>query len=395
MSRKASVTEEVGAENQWEGFARTDYSLPDGHDEQGGCYNETCAGLGILMLADRLQLLGLNGASVTDLAERVLYNSSVTCGMSLDGVLFTYENRLASSPQEPCRRFPYFDCLCCPPNVLRTLAVISGYLWSPIDGMNTVAIHHFFSGTLRHEELQVEMRTEYPLDGKVTLSVRGTSIVKVRIPSWSSCRPNNYDARTQYATFGAGHHQFDLDVKSRLIFSHRLTYKRAIALAFGPLIYCLEDVNNAFEAMTPGQGHFKDLTIEKSILDALKCVNTVGPDGCPVVLLHAPGVGRRINLPSGCQTTFAELDPAVGNAPTLDERRLDLVFVPYYFRANRKEQSEGSQMRVWIQDRGCFAACHKPIRDFTNTEKKQEYSLSSVASVAQSAARHKPRCFIM
>jgi hypothetical protein len=46
------VTGGIGAMQQWEGFG-IDYFLPQGTDE-GGCYCETCAAIGVMMLAQRL-----------------------------------------------------------------------------------------------------------------------------------------------------------------------------------------------------------------------------------------------------------------------------------------------------------------------------------------------------
>lgn len=42
----------IGAIKQWEGFG-LDYFLPQGSDE-GGCYSETCAAIGVMMFAQRL-----------------------------------------------------------------------------------------------------------------------------------------------------------------------------------------------------------------------------------------------------------------------------------------------------------------------------------------------------
>jgi DUF1680 family protein len=50
--KKSYVTGGIGAMKQWEGFG-IDYFLPHGTDE-GGCYAETCAAIGVMMLAERL-----------------------------------------------------------------------------------------------------------------------------------------------------------------------------------------------------------------------------------------------------------------------------------------------------------------------------------------------------
>lgn len=52
VNKKMYLTGGIGAQKQWEGFG-IDYFLPSGTDE-GGCYGETCAAIGVMMLAERL-----------------------------------------------------------------------------------------------------------------------------------------------------------------------------------------------------------------------------------------------------------------------------------------------------------------------------------------------------
>lgn len=52
VEKKMYLTGGIGAIKQWEGFG-IDYFLPSGTDE-GGCYSETCAAIGVMMLAERL-----------------------------------------------------------------------------------------------------------------------------------------------------------------------------------------------------------------------------------------------------------------------------------------------------------------------------------------------------
>lgn len=52
VEKKMYLTGGIGAQKQWEGFG-IDYFLPSGTDE-GGCYSETCAAIGVMMLAERL-----------------------------------------------------------------------------------------------------------------------------------------------------------------------------------------------------------------------------------------------------------------------------------------------------------------------------------------------------
>ena len=52
VEKKMYLTGGIGAMKQWEGFG-LNYFLPSSTDE-GGCYAETCAGIGVMMLAERL-----------------------------------------------------------------------------------------------------------------------------------------------------------------------------------------------------------------------------------------------------------------------------------------------------------------------------------------------------
>lgn len=61
IEKKTYVTGGIGAIKQWEGFG-IDYFLPQGTDE-GGCYAETCAAIGVMMLAERLLQVSLSPRS--------------------------------------------------------------------------------------------------------------------------------------------------------------------------------------------------------------------------------------------------------------------------------------------------------------------------------------------
>ena len=52
VEKKMYLTGGIGAIKQWEGFG-IDYFLPQSTDE-GGCYSETCAAIGVMMLAERM-----------------------------------------------------------------------------------------------------------------------------------------------------------------------------------------------------------------------------------------------------------------------------------------------------------------------------------------------------
>jgi DUF1680 family protein len=133
-----------------------------------------------------------------DILELCLYNAVLT-GMSLDGKGFTYVNQLASSETDLSRRYEWFECACCPPNVTRTLGCLGGYLWSyKVNNETqkaTVNVHLYTSATLRFEvadsRIEITQKTQWPWNGDVTFSVNidGPPVnleLRLRIPGWAS-----------------------------------------------------------------------------------------------------------------------------------------------------------------------------------------------------------------
>jgi len=122
--------------------------------------------------------------------------------MSHDGTKFTYTNRLASSDGDGSRREDWFDCACCPPNVLRNMGFLGGYLWNHriVDNDNDnrdveINVYLYASATLAFkvgdEGVKLTQETEYPRDGKVAFHLDAPSTttinvtIKLRIPAWA------------------------------------------------------------------------------------------------------------------------------------------------------------------------------------------------------------------
>ena len=208
VDKKMYLTGGIGAMKQWEGFG-INYFLPSGTDE-GGCYSETCAAIGVMMLAERLlqaskafsdnilatnpQQINLDG-SYADIMELCFYNAVVT-GMSTNGKQFTYVNQLASSDTDLSKRAEWFTCACCPPNATRLLGYIGGYLWTFKESNNSVHanIHILSSATLNipiaNTVVQLEEKSNWPWDGKIDFVLRNDSniatTIKLRIPGWAA-----------------------------------------------------------------------------------------------------------------------------------------------------------------------------------------------------------------
>lgn len=191
VSRKMYVTGGIGAIKQWEGFG-PDYFLPQGTDD-GGCYAETCASIGVMMLAERILQFDLD-TQYTDVLELALYNTVLT-SMSHDGKSFTYVNQLASSEQDLSKREEWFTCACCPPNVLRLFGQLGGYVWNlreVADGRLEVAVHLYVSGSITlgvaGQEVKVSQESDWPWKGEIGFEVRDPTKslgLKLRIPRWA------------------------------------------------------------------------------------------------------------------------------------------------------------------------------------------------------------------
>ena len=187
VGRKMYVTGGIGAMKQWEGFGLP-YFLPQSAEE-GGCYVETCAAIGVMMLAERLLRIELDGA-VGDVMELALYNAVLT-GMSCDGKKFTYWNPLGSSDGALAEREEWFDCACCPPNVLRLLGQIGGYAYSQREA--EIDVHLFISSTgtfkVGAHDVRLTQESNYPWSGdiKFTLETTANDLVglNIRIPGWA------------------------------------------------------------------------------------------------------------------------------------------------------------------------------------------------------------------
>lgn len=191
VNKRMYLTGGIGSISQWEGFG-IDYFLPQSTDE-GGCYAETCASIGTMMLAERMLQLDLDG-KYADIMELALYNT-VLGGMSQDGKEFLYENHLASCPERPSKRESWFDCACCPPNLTRTIGMLGGYMWSyNTSGKDVVINIHLYNTAeltfnVGSEKVTLRQKTDWPWGGSVSLELDAPSSLDVtinfRVPGWA------------------------------------------------------------------------------------------------------------------------------------------------------------------------------------------------------------------
>ncbi|OPB43334.1 hypothetical protein A0O28_0105250 [Trichoderma guizhouense] len=354
VDKKMYLTGGIGAMKQWEGFG-IDYFLPSGTDE-GGCYAETCAGIGVMMLAERMLQLNLD-AKFADVMELCFYNAVLT-GMSVNGKQFTYVNQLASTDTDLSKRAEWFTCACCPPNMARLLGYIGGYLWSQkADEKNKsveVAVHLYSSAIIKipigDTTVELEQKSNWPWDGKINFAIRNASevatTIKLRIPSWATdwkLSPSTPETVLEkgYLTLSPDwlkrHNTFELDIplKPRFITPHPYTNQDIVALARGPLIYCLEDFDNPWV-----EDHFKSLVLDPAgnITEEVASDSELG-EPCVTLTAHNSAFLR-------VEESLGPLVP-LGKA-TVKERPdvQQLKFIPYCLRDNRGGKGH---MRVGIR----------------------------------------------
>jgi DUF1680 family protein len=197
-------------------------------------------------------------ARYADLLETTLYNA-VLPGLSLDGGRYFYVNPLQDDGRH--RRLPWHRCACCPPNVARTLASLPTYLYGAAP--DALVVHQYASSTVRLEvagtPVELAQRTRYPWDGRVELEVSGEGAfgVRLRIPAWCAVGgvqltvngaaagvpvvPGSY-AELRRSWRPGDRVELTMDMPARAVECHPHVLENAgrVALARGPLLYCVE-----------------------------------------------------------------------------------------------------------------------------------------------------------
>ncbi|KIX01397.1 uncharacterized protein Z518_09123 [Rhinocladiella mackenziei CBS 650.93] len=359
---KMYLTGGIGAMKQWEGFG-LDYFLPQGTDE-GGCYAETCAAIGVMMLAERILQYDLD-RRFSDVMELCLYNAVLTA-MSHNGTKFTYVNQLASSDSDLSKREEWFTCACCPPNMLRLLGQVGGYICTqqksgPEGPPSTqVNVHLYVSSRCEFEtghgqQVVLTQKTNWPWSGQVEFNLCTKSdqvSLALRIPGWTTSwkmtpSPPTTTLRNGYLilppTYLSSHPSFTLDIPiaPRLVSPHPYTNQPILALSRGPIIYCVEDTDNTWV-----QDHFKSVQLDPHCQVVEKTV-TDPKTGDTYVSLTVINGGASVMKPQDVHASPSVEVTGLDEKLQRDVRTIEeLNFVPYYFRANR---GGSGQMRVGLR----------------------------------------------
>ncbi len=278
VGRKLYLTGGIGARHTGEAFG-ADYELPN-----AAAYAETCAAIANILWNQRMFLLH-GDARYLDVLELSLYNGFLS-GVSFSGTEFFYTNPLASDGATPVNRGslgrqPWFDCSCCPTNDVRFLASLPGYVYA--SDADSLYVNLFVAGEARVEmggqSVRLRQETNYPWEGRVRLRVdpalRAEFALRMRIPGWATNRPvpsdlyrfldTNGDApvlkingetiapplEKGYAVLRRVWQPGDvvelvLPLLVRRVLCHPAVAENRgrVALMRGPLVYCVEGVDN-------------------------------------------------------------------------------------------------------------------------------------------------------
>jgi len=339
-AHKMHITGGFGAHHKGESFGDA-YELPSDR-----CYCETCAAIASMMWNWRMLLI-TGEARYADLLERSLYNGFLS-GISLDGQRYFYVNPLLS--RGGIERPEWYGCACCPPNVMRQIALLAHYVATT--GQAGLQIHQYISTRIEidlddERPVKVRLETNYPWEGQVKLIIQETDgapwELALRIPGWCEEAMLQIDdevtnisaSRGKYARINRAWQSGEV-VQLNLLLQPRFiepnpridAIRDSLAIERGPLVYCLEEVDQPagvnlldvrIDPGTPLQARWREELLRG------------------VVVIEAQG--SVVELGSWQDTLYRSL-----TTERLPQQAVKLTAVPYYAWANRGPGT----MRVWI-----------------------------------------------
>ena len=278
--------------------------------------------------------------------ERILYNN-VLSSISLSGDHYSYENPLDA---ENNPRWNWHSCPCCPPMFLKMVAALPGFIYSYTS--SEVYVNLFIGNETKikfnnMQEVLLKQTTNYPWDGKIDISIEPNLervfSLKIRIPGWALGKENPYmlyhsslkssiklcvngksvaiNPNNGYMAIKRKWKKSDmveltLPMEPRLIYANNSVkeLKNMIAIASGPIVYCLEKYDNP---------ELKDIRLE---------VNSL------FKITYKPEVLNGVNIING----NALVDSSKNG---YDFKQVVVSAIPFYAVGNREP---GNAYEVWI-----------------------------------------------
>ncbi|MDD3279023.1 MAG: glycoside hydrolase family 127 protein [Lachnospiraceae bacterium] len=344
-NRQMYVTGGIGSTVHGEAFTK-DYDLPN-----DTIYAETCASIGLVFFARKMLEISPS-ARFADVMERCLYNG-VLSGMQHDGKRFFYVNPLEVIPGLSGEQAEYahvipkrpqwYACACCPPNVARLLPSLGRYAWG--ENADTIYSHLFVGGSYVSQAaggMRVTVTSEYLQKGKIVYTMHPATqkacTLAVHIPGW--CRKyticvagellESADIREGYCYIRRNWKEgetveLQLELKPRRVYANTAVREDegCVALMRGPLVYCLEEVDNGKELYKIRIPRQADLHVEEKKDPIIGDYAQLQLEGVRMITSEA---------------LYSDEPPKAESCK--------VRAVPYYLWGNRSE----GEMRVWIHE---------------------------------------------
>ena len=348
VEKRMYLTGGIGSSGHLERFT-VDYDLPNEYN-----YSESCASIG-------LALFGLRMAQITgesqymDEAERALYNT-VLAGIALDGKSFFYVNPLEVWPPacmegtskkhvKPIRQ-KWFGVACCPPNIARTLASLGQYVYSQRPEKRELYVNLFVSNETEldwnEDKISVKLQTEFPWVNTYSLEVKNVPAdgmdLMLRVPDYAQDYQIKSDGKLyeenkdQEKGYRRVHIEKDTKIEVSFAAPAKFVYANPqvradsgkAAIVRGPLVYCLEEIDNSQNLPAIFVDTDAPLREEKS--DLFGGIITV------------KAKGKKIVESSVSDSLYS------GQKPQLED--VVLTAIPYPYWNNRGE----GEMLVWMKE---------------------------------------------
>ncbi len=351
VQKKLYVQGGAGAIGNGERYGNN-YELPN-----ATAYNETCAAIANVYWNHRMFLLH-GDAKYIDLLEKILYNGLLS-GIGLDGKSFFYTNAMQISKgfkhaDIELSRSGWFECSCCPTNLVRLIPSIPGYVYAQKD--DNVFVNLFINGTAKFnvnkQPIQITQQNQYPWNGDLGFTIQTNTpnafTLRIRIPGWAqqqampsqlysfantsdaeqitikvNGQPIAYGMENGYALIKRSWKKGDqvslqlpMEIRKVKADTNLTDNFGKLALQRGPIVYCAEWADN--------HG---------------KVTNLLLPENSSLTAEFKPDLLQGVTILKG------EL-PAViiENGNSISTRKQPFTAIPYYSWANRGQ----GEMMVWF-----------------------------------------------
>lgn len=346
VEKRMYITGGIGSSGAYERFT-VDYDLPNDSN-----YSESCASIGLALFGRRMAQITKDGSYI-DVVERALYNT-VLSGIAMDGKSFFYVNPLEVWPANclghtsmdhvKAVRQKWFGVACCPPNIARTLASLGEYIY--FQNECNVWVNMFVSGhtSIKTDagNLSITQDTKFPFTGKVNLHLtsdyKKESQLALHVPGYAQnykimvngiCVQPHIEKGYAYLNglWSDTDVEITFDMPPHFMYANPQVRADAgkTAVEKGPLVYCLEETDNAerlaglyVDTKAGLQEHFDEVLLDGTLVITAK--------------------GRRLTEEGwDGHKLYAQQAPAY--------EQTQLQYVPYCYWGNRTP----GEMAVWVK----------------------------------------------